>query len=186
MSQLYPQSGNVVNLSLGVSPDWVRGLGPQAIAFKDSISNILSSLSSQSNFAISAAGNDGLPDLRWPAAAPTTLAVGSHNSSLTRSSFSNFLPGAANLVLAPGGDVRAQDNRVEGFGRYGHGLSRELFGTSFSTAVASAVSCLLMAYPWFSSMQVLSRISLFKNHCHQNEQGFSILNVTDIGAVWPI
>jgi len=186
LTLLHPRIGAIVNLSLGVSPEWVRGLGPQAVGFKEALSNVLASLAARQNFAISAAGNDGLPDLRWPAAAPDSRAVGSHNPAFARSSFSNFRDDAQNLILAPGGDIRQMDGRIEGFGRYGKGLTRDVFGTSFSTAVTSAVACLRMNYPWFRDMQARSRISLFKNHCRRNDQGFPILNVVDIGAVWPL
>lgn len=186
LSQLYQRADTIINLSLGVSPDWVRSLGPQALGFKEALSNLLASLGARHNFAVGAAGNDGLPDLRWPAASPDALAVGSHNTAFHRSSFSNYRLDAPNLVFAPGGEVRSMDGRVEGFGRYGSGLSRDVFGTSFSTAVASAMSCLLMAYGWFQSMEPRSRISLFKNHCRQNQEGLAILNLVDVGAVWPL
>ena len=94
--------------------------------------------------------------------------------------------GAANLVLAPGGDVRQIDRKVEALGFYGFGLTRELYGTSFSTAVSTALACLLMDYQWFAEMAVASRISLFRNHCRRNDEGFPILNVVDLGAIWPL
>jgi subtilisin family serine protease len=186
LTSLYSQSGSVVNLSLGLKPEWVSQLGPQTAGFRETITNVLRSLAAQGNFAISAAGNDGLQALRWPAASTETLAVGSHNATFERSSFSNHRRDAPNMVLAPGGDVRQIDGKVSGFGRYGHGLTRDVYGTSFSTAVASALACLLSSYPWFREMQVPSRISLFKNHCRRNTEGIPILNVADIGAVWPI
>jgi hypothetical protein len=150
------------------------------------MANVLSSLALTKNFTVSAAGNDGTPDLRWPAAASDSLAVASHNAAFGLSSFSNFRSEAANLVLSPGGELRRLDGKVESFGQYGSGLAREVYGTSFSTAIASAMSCLLMDCQWFSEMQVASRISLFRNHCRRNEQRFPILNAIDIGAVWPI
>jgi Subtilase family len=186
LTRLFGRKDTIVNLSLGVAPDWIRGLGPQGTGFKEALSAILSSLAAEANFPISAAGNDGIPDLRWPSAAPDSLAVGSHNASFSRSSFSNFQSESRNLVLAPGGEIRQMDGRIEGYGRYGQGLTREIYGTSFSTAVASAVACLLMRYTWFREMQVRSRISLFRNHCRENSQGFPILNIVDIGAVWPL
>jgi len=186
LSQLYPRNNIVVNISLGASPEWVRGLGAQAVGFQDSISNLLASLAAVMNFTISAAGNDGLPDLRWPAASLDSLAVASHNSAFTLSSFSNFREGAQNLILAPGGDVRRLDGKIEAFGHYGQSLAREIYGTSFSTAIASAIACLLMEYDRFRHMLIGSRISLFTNHCRRNDRGFPILNLTDVGAVWPL
>jgi hypothetical protein len=77
LTSLHLRRGVVVNLSLGVSPEWVRNLGPQAIGFREAISNTLSSRAAQDSLAVSAAGNDGLPELRWPAACLDSLAVGS-------------------------------------------------------------------------------------------------------------
>ena len=186
LTSLFGRSGNIVNMSLGASPEWVRALGGQASGFRDSMTNVLACLASTMNFAVSAAGNDGLPDLRWPAAATDSLAVASHNAAFALSSFSNFRAEAANLVLAPGGEIRQLDGKVESFGQYGSGLARDVYGTSFSTAIASAMACLLMDCDWFRNMQVASRISLFRNHCRRNDRGFPILNATDIGAVWPV
>ena len=186
LTRLFGRRGHIVNLSLGASPDWVRTLGGQASGFRDSMANVLASLASTMNLTVSAAGNDSMAELRWPAAASDSLAVASHNAAFALSSFSNFRSEAANLVLAPGGELRQRDGKVESFGQYGSGLAREIYGTSFSTAIASAMSCLLMDCQWFSEMQIASRISLFRNHCRRNEQGFPVLNATDIGAVWPI
>jgi hypothetical protein len=186
LTRLFGRRNNIINLSLGASPEWVRALGAQASGFRDSMASILGSLASTMNFAVSAAGNDGIPELRWPAAAADSLAVASHNGAFGLSSFSNFRAEATNLVLAPGGELRQLDGKIESFGRYGSGAAREVFGTSFSTAVASAMSCLLMDCQWFSQMQIPSRISLFRNHCRKNDKGQTILNAIDIGAVWPI
>jgi len=78
------------------------------------------------------------------------------------------------------------NGRVPGFGNYGFGLNRDVYGTSFSTAVASAVACLLMAYGWFSQMNIASRISLFANLCRRNAEGFPLLNIINVGAGWPL
>lgn len=186
LTKLYSTRRSIVNLSIGLRPDWIASLGQEAVSFRESISNVLRSLNALGHFPICAAGNDGLASLRWPAACHYSLAVGSHNQGFERSSFSNYLIGAPNMILAPGGDLRQMDGKVQGFGRYGPGLTRDVYGTSFSTAVASALACLLEGYDWFANMEVASRISLFRNHCRQNADGLPILNVTDIGAVWPI
>jgi hypothetical protein len=186
LTQLYSRHGLIVNLALGVAPDWIDKLGPQAIGFRESISHLLSSLGSNHCLPVSASGNDGRPRLRWPAACAEALAVGSHNQAFARSSFSNHRSDASNLLLAPGGEFRETDGYIQGFGRYGHGLTRSMYGTSFSTAVATAVCSLLQAHPWFSQMHVSSRIALFRNHCRRNDEGIPLLNVADIGAVWPV
>jgi hypothetical protein len=186
LTSLYTVSQRVVNLSLGVTPEWVATLGPQGLGFRETMSNVLRSLAARGHFPVAAAGNDGAGTLRWPAASAESLAVGAHNAAFERSAFSNHRSDALNMVLAPGGEVRQIDGKIIGFGRYGEGLTRDIYGTSFSTAVASALASLLSAYEWFASMQVPSKISLFKNHCRRNSEGYSILNVADVGAVWPI
>lgn len=186
LTDLYRRDERIVNMSLTVTAQLIERLGPQATAFRESISNLLRSLGARRQFPICASGNDSLPSLRWPAASVDSLAVGSHNAIFERSSFSNHQLSAENFVLAPGGDSRQVDRKVFGFGRYGYGLSREVYGTSFSTAVVSALSALLMACGWFQQMDIPSRISLFRNHCRRNSQGFPIINVADIGAVWPL
>lgn len=186
LTQLRRRQSLVVNLSLGVTQEWIRQLGSSAEGFKEAISGVLGSLADNQSFPIAAAGNDGISDLRWPAASTDCLAVGSHSPGLRLSTFSNFRSDAQNLILAPGGDRRQIDGKIEAFGLYGSGLTRQVFGTSFSTAIASALACLLLEYLWFREMQAGSRISLFRNHCRRNDQGYPILNVADIGAVWPI
>lgn len=185
LTSLYNKQNSIVNLSIGVVPTYLQRLGPSLISFKESIVNITNSAASQRNFLIAAAGNDNIPELRWPAAANSVLAVGSHNLSFQLSSFSNYA-NSQNFILSLGGDLRKYDNKIEGFGRYGLGLSRDIFGTSFSTAIVTGISGLLMSYPWFSEMSVSSRISLFRNHCRKNESGYPILNVSDVGAIWPL
>ena len=186
LASLYMKPGYIVNISLGVNPRYVDTLGPGAVSFRESITHLVSSATSQRCFVISAAGNDSFPSLRWPAAAPDALAVGAHNVSLTLSTFSNYSQSAQNFILTPGGELRGEDNKLETFGKYGMGLSREVYGTSFSCAVASGVSAVLQRYGWFNDMDIPSRISLYRNHCRKNKNGFPILNIADIGAVWPL
>jgi hypothetical protein len=185
-SLLYDKSNCIVNISLGINPSFVNSLGPGAVSFKEAMTNIISSASNQKCFIVSAAGNDGASSLRWPAAATDALAVGSYNSSTTLSTFSNYSESAFNYIVAPGGEIRSEDNKFETFGKYGKGLSREIYGTSFSCAISSGISALLNGYGWFNSMDIPSRISLFRNHCRRNKNGFPILNISDIGAVWPL
>jgi subtilisin family serine protease len=186
LSSLYKKPDYLANVSLGVNPLYVSTLGPGAVSFRESLTHLVSSASSQRCFIISAAGNDASPHLRWPAAAPDALAVGAHNAAATLSTFSNFSESAQNFILTPGGELRSEDQKLETFGKYGMGHSREIYGTSFSCAVASGVSAILQGYSWFTSMDIPSRISLYRNHCRRNKNGFPILNIADIGAVWPL
>lgn len=180
--------GNViVNVSLGVGPAYLRSRGGAGLRYQDGISSLVSGLANQDSMSIAAAGNDGKDYLWWPAAYEKTLAVGSHNSFLRRSSFSNHSLSATNYVLAPGGEVDERRRRTQAFGRFGTRQHTEpMYGTSFSAAIASSIACLLMHYPWFRKMQIPSRVSLFHNVCQHNDEDFPVLNVADIGAVWPL
>lgn len=186
LSSLYKKPNCLVNVSLGVNPNYINSLGTGAVSFRESLTHIVASASSQKCFIISAAGNDSSSYLRWPSAAPDALAVGGHNASAMLSSFSNFSESAQNYILTLGGELRSEDHKLETFGNYGMGLARDIYGTSFSCAIATGVSAILQRYDWFRSMDIPSRISLFRNHCRKNRNGYPILNVADIGAVWPI
>jgi len=186
ITSLYNDTDLIINISLGVNPIYINSLGPGAVSFKEAINNIITSASSQRHFIICASGNDGASALRWPAAANDSLAVGSYNSLNLLSSFSNYSETAANYIVAPGGEIRTEDHTMEIFGKYGNGLSRDIFGTSFSCAISSGISALLHDYGWFKSMDIPSRLSLFRNHCRKNKNGFPVLNISDIGAIWPL
>jgi len=186
LSGLIYYENAIVNMSVGVFPQHLKNLGVSLISFKESMTNIAKGVIDKKNFLIAAAGNDSSPQLRWPAAANNILAVGSHNTAYQLSQFSNYENKASNFILSMGGDVRSLDQRIEELGKYGYGLSRSMYGTSFSTAIASGVSGLLTGCDWFRQMSIPSRISLFKNHCRKNDHGYPVLNIADIGAIWPI
>lgn len=186
LTSLYSRKFLVINTSLGLKSQFIGSLGPAAISLQEAISNIVSSSASQHSFLIGAAGNEARNQLSWPSAASEALSVGAHTGSLTLSSFSNYSTSANNFILTPGGDLRKSDLKTETFGKYGQGLSRNIYGTSFSCAIATSISALLQNYSWFQAMDIPSRISLFRNHCRKNIDGFPILNIADIGAVWPL
>jgi subtilisin family serine protease len=186
LTQLHTVSGHIVSIALGVPPSWVAGLGPSAASFRESIANIIDGIGRANNFPVCAAGNDGHAQLRWPAAATQCLAVGSHNGSYTRSTFSNYTNDGPNFLLTTGGEIRRNDDRVEAMGRYGPGQTRDIVGTSFSSAAACGFASLLQGYSWFARMNVESRISLLRSQCRRNSEGFALLNAADIGALWPL
>jgi hypothetical protein len=186
LSSLYNKPDCLVNISVGVKPNYINLLGFEAVSFRESITHLVASSSSQKCFIISAAGNDSSSYLRWPSAAPDALAIGGHNASVMLSSFSNFSESAQNYILTPSGELRSEDHKLETFGNYGIGLARGIYGTSFSCAIATGVSAILQSYGWFRYMDIPSRISLFRNHCRKNRNGYPILNLADIGAVWPL
>ena len=116
----------VVNLSLGVPLHFLQQLGSQRIAFKSSVENLVKSATGGGHFVVAAAGNDGRDSLRLPAAAPESLAVGSHNRALYRSSHSNYSTTASNFVLVAGGEEKTDGAGGDSFGRYGVALSPHL------------------------------------------------------------
>jgi subtilisin family serine protease len=185
MTSLYDKHNLIVNLSIGIVPTYFQSLGSSTNAFRETLINLINSAASNGNFLISSAGNDGLSQLRWPAAAENVLAVGSHNLSFQLSSFSNHMD-SRNFILSLGGDMRKFDHKIESLGTYGPGLSRDILGTSFSSAIATGISGLLTQLSWFHQMPTPSKISLFRNHCRKNEAGYPILNLADIGAIWPL
>jgi len=175
----------IVNVSVGVNQACLSKPGTNPVSFRETMTSFVSCAAEQKCFIIGAAGNYSQSFLLWPAAAPHALAVGAFNSKTMRSTFSNYSDSAPNFVLAPGGE-RSIDNELETFGKYGFGLSNHIIGTSFSCAIASGIAALLNGDDRFKSMDIPGRISLLKNHCRKNREGFSLLNISDIGAVWPL
>jgi hypothetical protein len=173
-------------MSLGIPVEWVNNQDSGGASFTESINNILMSLSANGNICVSSAGNDGVSYLRWPAASQGCLAVGSVNEAFSRSVFSNYLEDGKNYIVALGGDYRKSDGHISSLGSYGMELSRDIYGTSFSSAIASGVLSLLQKYSWFVAMSTKSKISLLRNSCSKNFEGFPVLNVDDIGAIWPL
>lgn len=180
------QENNTLCIALTVSEKLVTMLGPSFQSFQQAITHTMGCLSNGSNFVVCASGNDSLSRLLWPSACRYALAVGAHNDIYELSSFSNYDAAADNFLLAPGGEKRRSDLSVETFGRYGAGLSRNIYGTSFSTAIMAGASALLDQYGWFQTMKIPSRISLMHQYCRKNRQGFPIFNMADIGAIWPL
>ena len=186
LTKLFTHRNVLVNLSIGLNPLYLKNLGHSQISLKEATVNIINSSNANGNFHIAAAGNDSLTELRWPAAINNVLAVGSHNLSNELSGFSNYDLNSKNMILSLGGDIRKFDSQIETMGKYGFGHSRELFGTSVSTAITTGVCGLLMNHNWFQKMSPESRISLFTSHCRKNNNGLPILNISDIGAIWPL
>jgi hypothetical protein len=186
LTRFFGERNRIINMSLGIPVEWVNNQDSGGASFTESINNILMSLSANGNICVSSAGNDGVSYLRWPAASQGCLAVGSVNEAFSRSVFSNYLEDGKNYIVALGGDYRKSDGHISSLGSYGMELSRDIYGTSFSSAIASGVLSLLQEYSWFVAMSTKSKISLLRNSCSKNFEGFPVLNVDDIGAIWPL
>lgn len=130
----------VINLSLGSTT-------PLDGMVQDALNYALS----KGSLPVAAAGNDGTDGLRYPAAYPGVLAVGSARLDRTRSDFSNYSTTPKDLVLAPGGNrnppqafyvlaLGGDYSYYRSPGRYVTGA-----GTSFAAPMVSAVAALYVA-----------------------------------------
>ncbi|MBN8569982.1 MAG: S8/S53 family peptidase [Ignavibacteria bacterium] len=182
LTSLYSKYNTIVNISIGINPTDFKNKKINGLALKETVIHAAYSGANNNNLFIAAGGNYSKPELIWPAAANNILAVGSHNKEFELSSFSNYSY-SANFILSPGGDKNKFTQKIESLGKY---ESTEIYGTSFSTAIVSGVCSLLMDYRWFREMSVSSKIALFNNICRKNKSGFPILNISDLGAVWPL
>jgi len=117
---------------------------------------------------VAAAGNDG-STLSYPARDSLTMSVGSVNSSLGRSGFSNY--GDELDVVAPGEGIRVASSSA-------NNAYTTATGTSVSTAQASGI----MAYSrlWHTSASVAENIQYAKNSAYK----VSGLNGADHDALY--
>ncbi|NEW09151.1 S8 family serine peptidase [Paenibacillus sp. SYP-B3998] len=117
---------------------------------------------------ISAAGNDGINTLRYPANSETVLSVGSINQDLSVSSFTNY--GERLELLAPGTDILTTS--------VGNSYVK-VWGTSASSAfVAGAAALVWSAHPTWTNEQV--RLALLQSaDSNQSDKvnGFGLVNI---------
>jgi len=103
-------SGNSVDLISGIEYAAIIGADVASMSFGGMMGSVDTALVNACEYAysqgvalIAASGNDGTDGVSSPASSDYTLAVGSFNSDLQRSSFSNY--GTGLDVLAGGGDA---------------------------------------------------------------------------------
>ncbi|BDG23589.1 hypothetical protein TthSNM33_07830 [Thermus thermophilus] len=135
------QGAAVANLSLG-SPTPLDGVVQQALGYA----------LSKGTLPVAASGNDGRDGLRYPAAYPGVLAVGSAKLDGTRSDFSNYSTQPTDLVLAAAGNRNPLEilwslalgrnyPYYQTLGEYDY----RWVGTSFAAPQASALAALYVA-----------------------------------------
>lgn len=101
-------SGSDYDVALGIV--WAADHGARVISMSLGGSDYSSAMAAAVNYAygknvviVAAAGNDGLPNISYPAALPNVIAVGATNSSDVLTSWSNY--GSALDVVAPGQSI---------------------------------------------------------------------------------
>jgi subtilisin family serine protease len=117
---------------------------------------------------VTATGNDGnSTGFDYPAAYPDSLAVGSVNSNLKRSSFSNYGTTHSNYLMLPGGDEDAVQNPTEWVGA---GSNNKCLGTSVAAAYASGMMALYWSDP---KHQQKNRVDILDTLSQKCDKSFS-------------
>ena len=153
----------VINMSFG-GPD-------SSIAFQ----NAIDYATSHNVVVVAAVGNDSSSILNYPAAFNDVIGVGSVNSSLTKSSFSNY--NSSVDIVAPGEDIISTGStQLEDSTDY---QIRD--GTSFAAPQVSAIAGLVLSlHPGLSCAQVTDTIQLTSGDIgtigRDNSYGYGLVN----------
>lgn len=122
----------------------------------ESLTNQIVAAYNEGRLIVASAGNDYGGAIRYPASLPEVIAVGATTSALAKADFSNV--GAKLELVAPGKGITST-TLPTGFtctqgGKYG-----TCDGTSFSSPAVAAVAALVKAAnPWFSNVDVRTRL----------------------------
>lgn len=137
MNYAVSQGADVINMSIG------------GVSYAASEATAVANAYSSGLFIAAASGNSGASSVEYPGGYTGAVAVGATDYNDTRTSYSNY--GTALDLMAPGGDVTADDNG-DGFA---DGIVQETFdptwgfyfweGTSMASPHVAAAAALLMA-----------------------------------------
>lgn len=120
---------------------------------------------------VAASGNDGCNCISYPARYPEVLSVGSHNSSMNTSNFSNY--GSELDISAPGENITTTNwTRLNQTSAYINGVN----GTSFSTPYVAGLLGLARSHqPNATWGELISSLASTSNHT-----GLTVTNPTSI------
>lgn len=154
---LYDYKVDIMNLSLGFSATGLkckrcnRSAESSSLVFEKFLwSQLQLEPSLPAPIYVTSTGNDGRNTFNQPAAYDSTLAVGSINHHLTRSSFSNYGAAQGQFLVMPGGDYDEANQSVIEWA--GEGSNEKCLGTSASAAYASGILGLYKSAPKFQGL----------------------------------
>jgi hypothetical protein len=183
---VFDYQAHIINLSIGFSSLGSRcqscGMSAQARSlvfekFLWSLKELGQGAPFKAPIYVTATGNDGASKFDHPAAYDSTLAVGSINSKLKRSSFSNYGTQHHHYLVMPGGDY---DDVNQTFVEWaGEGTSGKCLGTSAAAAYASGMLALYRSDPRYSTQTRQKFLDQIINNC---DRAFQHHNWAEHGA----
>jgi subtilisin family serine protease len=183
---LFDYQAHIINLSIGFSSLGSRckscGMSAQARSlvfekFLWSLKELGQGAPFKAPIYVTATGNDGASKFDHPAAYDSTVAVGSINSKLRRSSFSNYGTQHHHYLVMPGGDY---DDVKKTFVEWaGEGVSGKCLGTSAAAAYASGMLALYRSDPRYSTQTRQKFLDQIINNC---DRAFQHHNWAEYGA----
>jgi hypothetical protein len=124
---------------------------------------------------VSATGNKGHKGVDKPADYGLSVAVGSINSALSRSPFSNYDPSHSQFIVMPGGD---EDDHQQATEWVGEGSLGKCLGTSPATAYASSILALYLSDQNYYDAD---RIQFLQNVFNKCDTTWSTYNLAEHG-----
>jgi subtilisin family serine protease len=166
-SASFGHAADIINISLGMDsiPTTCRKCGLSSPGLSNNLEYFLQGISKKSvgprsaPLLVASTGNGHTSDFTYPANWDFTVAVGSVDSNLLRSSFSNYgNPGHPAFIVMPGGEEDPNQKPTEWIGK---GSGGECYGTSPATAYASGMFALYFSdsrYPQKDRKQLLAAV----------------------------